>query len=239
MQMQAPIRLRSGQAFDYAQDDKHKNEKQKQVLLADRVSAFLSVRQLLCLLLSGIQHGELVYSHRKPSFATDPLPLTELGCEQMPIQLKVNNVAVTVDVPPDTPLLWVLRDILNLKGSKFGCGMGLCGACTVLAGGHGVRSCMTHVGSMADESITTIEGLSQDGLHPLQVAWEALDVPQCGYCQAGQIMSAAAMLQRTPHPTDAEIDAAMSGNLCRCGTYTRIRQAIHEAAEAGAAARPK
>jgi isoquinoline 1-oxidoreductase alpha subunit len=157
----------------------------------------------------------------------------------MPIQLKVNNVAVTVDVPPDTPLLWVLRDILNLKGAKFGCGMGLCGSCTVLVGGHAVRSCMTHVGSVADEPITTIEGLSPDGLHPLQVAWTALDVPQCGYCQAGQIMSAAALLQRAPHPTEAEIDAAMSGNLCRCGTYTRIRQAIHEAAEAGAAARPK
>jgi isoquinoline 1-oxidoreductase alpha subunit len=157
----------------------------------------------------------------------------------MPIQLKVNNVAVTVDAPPDTPLLWVLRDILNLKGAKYGCGMGLCGSCTVLVGGRAVRSCMTHVGSVANESITTIEGLSPDGLHPLQAVWEALDVPQCGYCQAGQIMSAAALLQRTPHPTDAEIDTAMSGNLCRCGTYTRIRQAIHEAAEAGVAARPK
>jgi isoquinoline 1-oxidoreductase alpha subunit len=157
----------------------------------------------------------------------------------MPIQLNVNNMVVMVDAPPDTPLLWVLRDILNLKGAKFGCGMGLCGSCTVLVGGRVVRSCMTHVGSVANETITTIEGLSPDGLHPLQVAWEALDVPQCGYCQAGQIMSAAALLQRTPHPTDAEIDTAMSGNLCRCGTYTRIRQAIHEAAEAGVAARPK
>jgi isoquinoline 1-oxidoreductase alpha subunit len=157
----------------------------------------------------------------------------------MPIQLKVNNVAVMVDAQPDTPLLWVLRDILNLKSAKFGCGMGLCGACTVLVGGRAVRSCVTKVGAVADEPITTIEGLSADGQHPLQVAWEALDVPQCGYCQAGQIMSAAAFLQRTPHPTDAEIDTAMSGNLCRCGTYTRIRQAIHEAAEAGAVARPK
>jgi len=154
----------------------------------------------------------------------------------MPIKLMVNNVAATVDASPDTPLLWVLRDILNLKGSKFGCGMGLCGACTVLMGGHAVRSCMTRVGSVS-EPITTIEGLSPDGLHPVQVAWEALDVPQCGYCQAGQIMSAAALLAHTPHPTDAEIDTAMSGNLCRCGTYTRIRQAIHQAADAGAPAR--
>jgi isoquinoline 1-oxidoreductase subunit alpha len=157
----------------------------------------------------------------------------------MPIKLNINNVAATVDVPPDTPLLWVLRDKLNLKGAKFGCGIGLCGACTVLVGGHAVRSCMTQVGSVAGAPITTIEGLSPDGLHPVQLAWEALDVPQCGYCQAGQIMSATALLQRTPHPTDADIDAAMSGNICRCGTYPRIRQAIHEAAEAGAAPRTK
>jgi isoquinoline 1-oxidoreductase alpha subunit len=154
----------------------------------------------------------------------------------MRIKLNVNNVAATVDVLPDMPLLWVLRDVMNLKGSKFGCGMGLCGACTVLVGGHAVRSCMMKVGAIDGQPVTTIEGLSPDGLHPVQVAWEALDVPQCGYCQAGQIMSAAALLQRTPHPTDAEIDTAMSGNLCRCGTYTRIRQAIHEAAQAGAAA---
>ncbi|MGO9515507.1 MAG: (2Fe-2S)-binding protein [Candidatus Korobacteraceae bacterium] len=157
----------------------------------------------------------------------------------MPLKLTVNDVVTTLDVPPEMPLLWALRDILNLKGAKFGCGMGLCGACTVLVAGHAVRSCMTHVGSVADEPITTIEGLSLDGQHPVQVAWAALDVPQCGYCQAGQIMSAAALLERTPHPTDTDIDAAMSGNLCRCGTYIRIRQAIHEAAEAGAAARPK
>ena len=157
----------------------------------------------------------------------------------MAIKLNVNNVATTVDVPPEMPLLWVLRDKLDLKGAKFGCGMGLCGACTVLVGGKAVRSCTTEVGSVAGAAITTIEGLSPDGMHPLQVAWEAVDVPQCGYCQAGQIMSAAALLERTPHPTDAEIDAGMSGNLCRCGTYPRIRQAIHEAAEAGAAARSK
>jgi isoquinoline 1-oxidoreductase alpha subunit len=157
----------------------------------------------------------------------------------MPIKLNVNKVAATVDVSPEMPLLWVLRDILNLKGAKYGCGMGLCGACTVLVGARAVRSCMTTVGSVASEPITTIEGLSPDGLHPVQVAWEAIDVPQCGYCQAGQIMSAAALLEKTPHPSDADIDAGMSGNLCRCGTYPRIRQAIHEAAEAGAAARSK
>lgn len=155
----------------------------------------------------------------------------------MPIKLTVNDVATSVDVPPDMPLLWVLRDILNLKGAKYGCGIGQCGACTVLLDGQAVRSCMTEVGSVGDERITTIEGLSPDGLHPVQVAWEALDVPQCGYCQSGQILSAASLLQRTPNPTDADIDAALSGNLCRCGTYTRIRQAIHEAADT--ASRPK
>jgi isoquinoline 1-oxidoreductase alpha subunit len=157
----------------------------------------------------------------------------------MAIKLKINNVASTVDVPPETPLLWVLRDTLHLTGTKFGCGLGICGACTVLVGGEARRSCATSVGSVAGQSITTIEGLSPDGLHPVQLAWEALDVPQCGYCQSGQIMSATALLQHTPHPTDEDIDAAMSGNLCRCGTYPRIRQAIHEAANAGAAARSK
>jgi len=151
----------------------------------------------------------------------------------LPLTLTVNKVTTTVDVSPDTPLLWVLRDVLNSTGTKYGCGMGLCGACTVLLDGKAVRSCMTRVSGAVGRAITTIEGLSPDGLHPLQVAW---DVPQCGYCQAGQIMSAAALLARTPHPTDAEIDTAMSGNLCRCGTYPRIRQAIHEAANAGAAA---
>jgi isoquinoline 1-oxidoreductase alpha subunit len=150
----------------------------------------------------------------------------------MPLKLTVNNIVTTVDAAPDTPLLWVLRDVLNMKGTKYGCGMGVCGACTVLLAGKAVRSCMTQVSVAAGQPITTIEGLSPDGLHPVQVAWEALDVPQCGYCQAGQIMSATALLAHTPHPTDAEIDAAMSGNICRCGTYTRIRQAIHEAAGA-------
>jgi aerobic-type carbon monoxide dehydrogenase small subunit (CoxS/CutS family) len=154
----------------------------------------------------------------------------------LPLTLTVNKVTTTVDVSPDTPLLWVLRDVLNYTGTKYGCGMGLCGACTVLLDGKAVRSCMTRVSGAVGRAITTIEGLSPDGLHPLQVAWEAIDVPQCGYCQAGQIMSAAALLARTPHPTDAEIDTAMSGNLCRCGTYPRIRQAIHEAAGAHAAA---
>ena len=154
----------------------------------------------------------------------------------MPYQLTINNVATTVDVPPDTPLLWVLRDVLNLHGTKYGCGMGVCGACTVIVGGRAVRSCMTHVESAVGEPITTIEGLSPDGTHPVQLAWAALDVPQCGYCQAGQIMSATALLAKTPHPTDADIDSAMNGNICRCGTYIRIRQAIHQAAETSTAA---
>ncbi len=154
----------------------------------------------------------------------------------MPIKINVNNVAATVDVSPDMPLLWVLRDVLNIKGPKYGCGVGLCGACTVIVGGEAIRSCQTTVSSVSSQPVTTIEGLSPDGRHPVQVAWESIDVPQCGYCQAGQIMSAAVLLQHTPHPTDAEIDAAMSGNLCRCGTYTRIRQAIHQAAQAGTVA---
>lgn len=152
----------------------------------------------------------------------------------MSIQLNVNHESVVVDAPPDMPLLWVLRDLLHLTGSKYGCGIGACGACTVLLGGQAVRSCMTAVGDVGSAPVITIEGLSPDGRHPLQVAWEAIDVPQCGYCQAGQIMSATALLQKTAHPTDAEIDAAMSGNLCRCGTFTVIREAIHKAAQTGA-----
>ena len=135
-----------------------------------------------------------------------------------------------VDVAPDTPLLWALRDHLDLKGAKFGCGVGACGACTVLVDGHAVRSCITPVSSVAGASITTLEGLSPDGTHPVQVAWKEVDVPQCGYCQSGQMLSAVALLKRTPHPTDAQIDTAMNGNLCRCGTYARIRKAIHQAA---------
>jgi isoquinoline 1-oxidoreductase alpha subunit len=148
----------------------------------------------------------------------------------MAFTLNVNGKSVTVDVPADMPLLWVLRDVLDLRATKFGCGLGQCGACTVHLRGNAVRSCQTPVSAAANGAITTLEGLSPDGSHPLQRAWEELDVPQCGYCQAGQIMSAAALLRRTPRPTDADIDTAMSGNLCRCATYTRIREAIHRAA---------
>jgi isoquinoline 1-oxidoreductase subunit alpha len=150
----------------------------------------------------------------------------------MPLLLKVNRQAVHVDASPDTPLLWVLREHLGLKGPKFGCGVGSCGACTVIINGTATRSCITPVSAAAGAEVTTIEGLSANGDHPLQIAWDQLDVPQCGYCQAGQIMSAAALLQRTPHPSDDQINNAMDGNLCRCGTYTRIREAIHKAAEA-------
>ena len=143
--------------------------------------------------------------------------------------LNVNGKTTTVDVPADMPLLWVIRDVLNLKGTKFGCGVAQCGACTVNMGGRAIRSCSTPV-SAAKGPITTIEGLSADGTHPLQQAWNEIDVPQCGYCQAGQIMSANALLSTNPKPTDAQITTAMNGNLCRCGTYLRIRQAIHRAA---------
>jgi isoquinoline 1-oxidoreductase alpha subunit len=154
----------------------------------------------------------------------------------MPLKLRINNVLTSVSLPADTPLLWALRDTLDLKGAKYGCGMGVCGACTVLVDGVATRSCMTPISAVTGRSITTIEGLSPDGTHPVQLAWEQLDVPQCGYCQAGQVLAAAALLARTPHPTDSQIDTAMSGNLCRCGTYTRIRQAIHQAAAAPTAA---
>lgn len=148
----------------------------------------------------------------------------------MTVTFTVNGKTATVDVAPDMPLLWVLRDVLDLKGTKFGCGAAHCGACTVHLGGAPTRSCVLPVSAVEGAEITTIEGLSPDGTHPLQRAWEELDVPQCGYCQAGQLMTAAALLARTPNPTDAEIDAAMNGNLCRCATYLRIRQAIHRAA---------
>jgi isoquinoline 1-oxidoreductase alpha subunit len=147
------------------------------------------------------------------------------------IRLKVNRKAQSVDVNPDTPLLWVLRENLGLTGTKFGCGMALCGACTVHLNGEAVRSCVTPVSRAADKDVTTIEGLSSDLTHPLQRAWIAEDVPQCGYCQSGQIMSAAVLLRENPDPSDAEIDDAMSGNICRCGTYQRIRNAIHLAAK--------
>jgi len=150
------------------------------------------------------------------------------------LTLVVNGQRRVVDVSPDTPLLWVLRDTLNLTGTKFGCGIAQCGACTVLVDGEPVRSCQFSVQDAAGAQITTIEGLSADGSHPVQQAWVAEEVPQCGYCQSGQILSAVALLRKTPKPSDTDIDAAMSGVLCRCGTYNRIRRAIHRAAKGGA-----
>lgn len=149
------------------------------------------------------------------------------------ITLTVNGEQQTVDVEPDTPLLWVLRDTLQLTGTKFGCGKALCGSCTVHVNGNGVRSCVMPVSALAGADVVTIEGLSESGDHPLQRAWVAEDVPQCGYCQPGQIMAAAALLKRHPQPSDEDIDGAMAGVLCRCGTYLRIRKAIHRAAREG------
>ncbi len=146
-------------------------------------------------------------------------------------ELLVNGIRHTVDVPPDMPLLWVLRDVLGLTGTKFGCGKALCGACTVHLSSTPVRSCVLPVSAVVGQPVTTIEGLDPEGNHPLQRAWRELNVPQCGYCQAGQLMTAAALLRQNPNPTDEDIIAAMGGNLCRCGTYHRIRQAIHRAAE--------
>jgi isoquinoline 1-oxidoreductase alpha subunit len=154
----------------------------------------------------------------------------------MKLSLTVNGNPVTVDAPADMPLLWILRDMLDLKGTKYGCGVGQCGACTVHLKGAAVRSCQLPASALQGAAITTIEGLSADGSHPVQRAWEEVDVPQCGYCQAGQIMSAAALLATQPSPSDEQITAAMNGNLCRCATYLRIRQAIHQAA--GTAASP-
>ncbi len=149
----------------------------------------------------------------------------------MSISLKVNGTVRTLDVPPEMPLLWALRDELDLKGTKYGCGVSQCGACTVHVNGVATRSCQTQVGNAVGKDIITIEGLSPDGMHAVQKAWEELDVPQCGYCQAGQMMAAAALLATKPKPTDADIDTAMNRNLCRCATYLRIRQAIHRAAD--------
>ncbi len=148
----------------------------------------------------------------------------------MSVQLTINGKPVTVDVSPDTPLLWTLRDVLHLYGTKYGCGAGICGACTVHLNGEAVRSCQTPVSEAVGKRVTTIEGLSPDGSHPCQLAWQEVDVPQCGYCQTGQIMSAAALLAKTPRPSQQQIADAMDGNLCRCGTYVRIRQAVQQAA---------
>jgi isoquinoline 1-oxidoreductase subunit alpha len=148
----------------------------------------------------------------------------------MAVTFILNGESTTVEVDPQMPLLWVLRDTLNKTGTKFGCGMALCGACTVHIEGQAARSCITPISSVAGKRITTIEGLSADASHPVQIAWMEEDVPQCGYCQSGQIMSAVALLKKKPNPTDADIDEAMSGNICRCGTYQRIRKAIHRAA---------
>lgn len=149
----------------------------------------------------------------------------------MTIEVKLNGKTLSLDADPDMPLLWAIRDLAGMTGSKYGCGKALCGACTVHVDGQPVRSCSYPVSAAAGKSVTTIEGLSADGNHPVQVAWRELNVAQCGYCQSGQIMSAVALLEKTPHPSDDEIDNAMTGNICRCGTYTRIRAAIHKAAE--------
>jgi isoquinoline 1-oxidoreductase alpha subunit len=149
----------------------------------------------------------------------------------VPIHFTLNGRPATLDVNPDMPLLWALRDTLNMTGTKFGCGMALCGACTVHVDGEAIRSCITPVSSLAGKKVVTIEGLSPDRSHPVQRAWMEIDVPQCGYCQSGQIMQASAFLAKTPNPTDAQIDDAMAGNICRCGTYQQIRMAIHHAAQ--------
>jgi isoquinoline 1-oxidoreductase alpha subunit len=151
------------------------------------------------------------------------------------MKLDINGKQHDVDVPADMPLLWVLRDVIGLTGTKFGCGMAQCGACTVHVDGAAIRACVTPAAALAGKKITTIEGLSADVSHPVQRAWIEADVVQCGYCQSGQVMAAAALLAQTPKPTDAEIDTAMSGNICRCGTYQRIRQAVHRASELMAA----
>jgi isoquinoline 1-oxidoreductase alpha subunit len=160
----------------------------------------------------------------------DARAFVNLGGSGMSLSLMVNGIAYTADVEPETPLLWVLRDSLKLTGTKFGCGIAQCGACTVLIDGQAMRSCSVPVSAVAGKPVTTIEGLSAEGTHPVQLAWIELDVPQCGYCQSGQIMAAVALLKDKPKPTDEEINREMT-NICRCGTYPRIRAAIHRAAE--------
>jgi isoquinoline 1-oxidoreductase subunit alpha len=155
----------------------------------------------------------------------------------MEISFRLNGKPTTVDVPPEMPVLWVLRDVLDLKGTKYGCGATLCGACTVHVDGAAQRTCRLPVSQIAGAEVTTIEGLSADGSHPVQAAWQEIDVPQCGYCQAGQIMTVSALLADNPDPSDGQIDLALSGNLCRCATYLRIREAVHRAAELQAGAR--
>jgi len=152
----------------------------------------------------------------------------------MAINLSINGVSHSVDIEPETPLLWVLRDAMGLTGTKYGCGISRCGACTVHVDGQATKSCQTAVSAVVGKQVTTIEGLSKDSNHPVQQAWREVGVPQCGYCQSGQIMSAAALLQKSPKPTDRQIDEAMAGNICRCGTYIQIREAIHAAAKIGA-----
>lgn len=156
----------------------------------------------------------------------------------MAFKLTVNGKPVTVDVPADMPLLWVIREVLNLPGTKFGCGMSMCGACSVHVNGELARSCVTSIAEANGKQVTTIEGLATSTLHPLQKAWMEVDVAQCGYCQAGQLMAAAALLKKHPQPTDAQIDSGMEANICRCGTYLRIREAIHRAAADRGSAKP-
>lgn len=157
----------------------------------------------------------------------------------MAYKLTVNGQSMTVDVPADMPLLWVLRDVLNMRGTKYGCGIGQCAACTVQLNGKATRACQTPISTVGNRAVTTIEGLSADGTHPVQLAWTEIDVPQCGYCQAGQMMAASALLAAKPNPSDSDIDSAMNGNLCRCGTYIRIRKAIHRAAALATSASAK